>query len=107
MRALEEIVAVGTDDTPSRRELRGRVARHEMTELAEALTDRWETRVRVTAGRTRGRLVVEFGSVADLDRILAVMAPDLAPDLRATLHGGGPGETAATAHISRENGQSG
>jgi ParB family chromosome partitioning protein len=107
VRALEEIVAVGSDDTPSRRERRGRAAPRELTELAEALTDRWETRVRVTAGRTRGRLVVEFGSVADLDRILAVMAPDVAPDLRATLRGGEPGDTAATAHISRENGQSG
>lgn len=40
-----------------------------LTEIAEALADRLETRVKVTKGRGRGRIVVEFGSDEDLVRI--------------------------------------
>ena len=46
-----------------------------LADLASALADRLDTRVRVDMGKTKGRLVVEFASVADLERIIALMAP--------------------------------
>jgi ParB family transcriptional regulator, chromosome partitioning protein len=77
VRAVEEIVAVGSEHQPRRRERQARLAPPEFAEIAEALTERWETRVMVQAGQRKGRLVVEFASVGDLDRILAIVAPDV------------------------------
>lgn len=109
VRAVEEIVAVGGEDAPPRAERRSRQPRRELTDIAEALTDRWETRVRVQAGRTRGRLVVEFGSLADLDRILGIVAPDIRPALAEPLADtdDAAGHDAATAGTLPGTGQSG
>ena len=43
--------------------------------LADRLADRFETRVKVDLGRSKGRIVVEFASIDDLERIVALMAP--------------------------------
>jgi ParB family transcriptional regulator, chromosome partitioning protein len=79
VRAVEEIVAVGAEEEPRRRtrQALARAPSPHFAELSEVLTERWDTRVRVEAGRNKGRLVVEFGSAADLDRILAMLAPDV------------------------------
>ena len=45
------------------------------SELAERLADTFDTRVRVELGRRKGKIIVEFASADDLDRIVAVMAP--------------------------------
>jgi hypothetical protein len=39
------------------------------------LSDEFDTRVKVEFGRRKGRIVVEFASVDDLERIVAMMAP--------------------------------
>ncbi|MFN2479180.1 MAG: ParB/RepB/Spo0J family partition protein [Pseudonocardiaceae bacterium] len=44
-----------------------------LQQLAENLSDAFDTCVKVELGRRKGRIVVEFGSVADLDRIVALM----------------------------------
>jgi ParB family chromosome partitioning protein len=41
--------------------------------LAERLSDTFDTRVKVELGRRKGRIVVEFGSLDDLDRIVTLM----------------------------------
>ncbi len=46
-----------------------------LQELAENLSDTFDTRVKVELGRRKGRIVLEFGSVDDLERIVALMAP--------------------------------
>ena len=46
--------------------------------LADRLSDRFETRVKVDLGRSKGRIVVEFASLDDLERIVALMAPGAA-----------------------------
>jgi ParB family chromosome partitioning protein len=46
--------------------------------LATRLSDTFDTRVKVDLGRRKGRIVVEFGSVDDLERIIAIMAPEAA-----------------------------
>ncbi|HEU0086870.1 MAG TPA: ParB/RepB/Spo0J family partition protein [Pseudonocardiaceae bacterium] len=57
-----------------------------LQDLAEHLSDAFETRVKVELGRRKGRIVVEFGSVEDLERIVALMAPEAREGQR------GPGE---------------
>ncbi|WP_336921468.1 ParB/RepB/Spo0J family partition protein [Aquipuribacter sp. SD81] len=81
VRAVEEIVASG-GARPAR--ARGpRAGRHMplLDDVASRLSDRLDTRVKVALGRNRGRLTVEFATVEDLDRILAVLDPG-GPGLR-------------------------
>jgi ParB family transcriptional regulator, chromosome partitioning protein len=43
----------------------------QLDEIAERLGDRLNTRVKVSLGSSKGQMVIEFASVADLNRILA------------------------------------
>lgn len=77
VRAVEEIAVVG-DDTPVREPRRARPPHPEqpaLREVASRLSDTLETRVKVELGKRKGRIVVEFASVEDLERIIKVMAP--------------------------------
>jgi len=49
-----------------------------LQDLAERLSDGFDTRVKIDLGRRKGRIVIEFGSVHDLERIVALMDPDRA-----------------------------
>ena len=44
-----------------------------LEDLADRLSDRFDTRVKVDLGRRKGRITIEFGSVADLERIAEAM----------------------------------
>ena len=55
--------------TPPKRVIPG------LENLAGALSDAFDTRVRLELGRTKGRIVVEFATQEDLRRLIAVMAP--------------------------------
>ncbi|MFF4278260.1 ParB/RepB/Spo0J family partition protein [Streptomyces kronopolitis] len=46
-----------------------------LTGLASRLSDRFETRVKVDLGQKKGKIVVEFASMDDLERILGTLAP--------------------------------
>lgn len=46
-----------------------------LQDLAERLSDRLDTRVTVSLGKRKGKIVVEFGSVDDLERIVGVVDP--------------------------------
>ena len=77
VRSVEEIVALGGDAPERVRTQRGaRPVAPKLGVLAERLSDRFETRVKVDLGRSKGRIVVEFGSIDDLERIVRLMAPD-------------------------------
>lgn len=77
VRATEELVTLGERDQPTAPTKRGpREPSERARVLAEALTDRLDTRVRVDAGRKRGRIVIEFASEEDLTRIAALLAVD-------------------------------
>ena len=79
VRATEEIVALGgspTEAQAKRRAPRPGQRMGAIEDLAGRLSDRFDTRVKVALGKTKGRLTVEFASVEDLNRILAVMAPE-------------------------------
>jgi ParB family chromosome partitioning protein len=83
VRTVEEIVALGGDAAPDHRPARPRKpVAPKLAVLADRLSDHFETRVKVDLGRAKGRIVVEFASLDDLERIVALMAPDTAvPDL--------------------------
>ncbi|MFC8586894.1 ParB/RepB/Spo0J family partition protein [Streptomyces sp. NPDC057217] len=46
-----------------------------LSDLATRLSDRFETRVKVDLGQKKGKIVVEFASMDDLERILSTLAP--------------------------------
>ncbi|MGI8760918.1 MAG: ParB/RepB/Spo0J family partition protein [Jatrophihabitantaceae bacterium] len=82
VRATEELVSLHASGHAERKATR-RPATHRATapavaELADKLSDAFDTRVRVELGRRKGKITVEFASVDDLERIVAVMAPQLA-----------------------------
>ncbi len=78
VRATEEIVAVGEADGRER----VRVARPRrpsapgLTEIADRLSDRLETRVRIEAGKSKGKVTIEFATLDDLRRIVDVIERD-------------------------------
>ena len=78
VRAVEEIVVARrrrrTGAAP--RAPRAGVQNEALDHLASRLSDRFDTRVKVSLGKSRGRLTVEFASVQDLNRILASLAPE-------------------------------
>jgi ParB family chromosome partitioning protein len=77
VRALEEIITLsdGAKPSPVRRGRHSRVADEGMADLAERLSHRFDTRVRVDAGRTRGRITIDFATTADLERIVQLLDP--------------------------------
>jgi ParB family transcriptional regulator, chromosome partitioning protein len=78
VRAVEEIVSLGGEGAARRQTKRPRagIRNEALDELAGRLSDRFETRVKVDLGRSRGKLTVEFASVQDLNRILSTLAPE-------------------------------
>ncbi len=77
VRATEELVATQGEAVPTvPRPSRGqRLHAPGLTELSDRLGDRFDTRVKVELGRRKGKIVVEFGSLDDLERIVELMAP--------------------------------
>ncbi len=76
VRGLEEIVAVGdlgSGPRPSAR--RNKPTAPALADLATRLSDRLETRVKVDLGKSKGKITVEFASIPDLERIVAIMDP--------------------------------
>ena len=78
VRTVEEIVARGDmngdDPTPPRR--RNKPVAPRLVDLADRLSDRFETRVKVDLGKTKGKITVEFASLDDLERIVTLMDPN-------------------------------
>src|SRR5687767_3329659 len=74
VRGLEEIVAVGSHGKGGRTPRR-RPTAPGLAELADRLSDRFETRVKVDLGKAKGRITVEFASLDDLRRIVDIMDP--------------------------------
>jgi ParB family chromosome partitioning protein len=78
VRAVEEIVALG-DDTPqrpTRRPATKRPVAPALQHLADRLSDLFDTRVKVELGRNKGKIVVEFGTIEDLERIVKAMSAE-------------------------------
>lgn len=81
VRSVEEIVAVGEGSAPNpaRRQPRKRKASSsEVVEIADRLMERLDTRVKVDVGAARGKVVIEFASLEDLQRIVELIDPNSA-----------------------------
>jgi ParB family chromosome partitioning protein len=78
VRATEEAVSLAVASTPAAARRNNRkLSAPGVEDLAGRLSDVFETKVKVQIGRAKGRIVVEFGSVDDLQRIVGMMAPDI------------------------------
>ncbi|HEY0638447.1 MAG TPA: ParB/RepB/Spo0J family partition protein [Pseudonocardiaceae bacterium] len=77
VRATEEAVVLARGAAPARPRPPARkpIQAPGLQDLAERLSDTFDTRVKVELGRRKGRIVVEFGSVDDLERIVSLITP--------------------------------
>lgn len=76
VRALEEIVTVGPDKSANTaRRVSQSMSAPRLADLASRLSERFETRVKVDLGRSKGKITVEFATLEDLERIVQVMDP--------------------------------
>jgi ParB family chromosome partitioning protein len=81
VRATEEAVTIAKREparqpkAPPRKQLQA----PGLQDLANRLSDNFDTRVKVELGRRKGRIVVEFASVDDLERIVKLMSPEVTP----------------------------
>ena len=76
VRATEEAVTLAKNAAPAKPKPQPRKPMQApgLQEVAERLSDTFDTRVKVELGRRKGRIVVEFGSIDDLERIVDLMA---------------------------------
>ncbi|MFF0555772.1 ParB/RepB/Spo0J family partition protein [Streptomyces sp. NPDC004266] len=80
VRSVEEIVSLMGSEEPAwaakpKGPRAGARVSPALTDLATRLSDRFETRVKVDLGQKKGKIVVEFASMDDLERILSTLAP--------------------------------
>ncbi|KAA1426762.1 ParB/RepB/Spo0J family partition protein [Nocardioides antri] len=75
VRGLEEIVAVGETGTTTQRNVRSKPFAPGLVELSDRLADRFETRVKIDLGKSKGKITVEFATLEDLRRIVDIMDP--------------------------------
>jgi ParB family chromosome partitioning protein len=81
VRAVEEIVALGASGNQAAPSARKRVGKAPVApalkDLADKLSDVFDTRVKVELGQRKGKIVVEFASLDDLERIVRSMSPGI------------------------------
>jgi ParB family chromosome partitioning protein len=78
VRGVEEAVQLAqrdpdADEVTPRKAPAKRPVPAKLAEVADRLSDRLETRVKVDLGRSRGKMTIEFASLDDLERIVAVI----------------------------------
>ncbi|MGW5144892.1 ParB/RepB/Spo0J family partition protein [Rhodococcus koreensis] len=75
VRATEEAVTLAnrSDDQAQPVQRRKPIQMPGLQDVAERLSDSFDTRVTVSLGKRKGKIVVEFGSVDDLQRIVGMM----------------------------------
>jgi ParB family transcriptional regulator, chromosome partitioning protein len=80
VRAVEEIVALGAQATkaPRQQDTRPKPVAPGLKDIADQLSDAFETRVKVELGHRKGKIVVEFATLDDLERIVKTMTADWA-----------------------------
>jgi ParB family chromosome partitioning protein len=80
VRATEELVSLaladGTAKKPAPAARRPKVHAPALNDLAERLSDRFDTRVKVDIGRNKGKITIEFATVDDLERIVGMIGVD-------------------------------
>lgn len=72
VRATEELVASGFASAKTKRHSKPHHA-PQMIEIAERLSDYFDTRVQVQSGKSKGKIVIEFSGNDDLERLLGLL----------------------------------
>jgi ParB family chromosome partitioning protein len=83
VRQVEDLVRAYTEARPAPKVREERPPDPSLAEAEEILSEQLATRVKVSFGKRRGRIVVEFGSREDLERIVSEIVgsgPGLAPE---------------------------
>ena len=86
VRSVKEIIALG-DDPPagqSRKPATAKPVAPALRHLSDRLSDLFETRVKVEMGQRKGKIVVEFATIDDLERIVKAMSPEAVTRNRGT-----------------------
>jgi ParB family chromosome partitioning protein len=82
VRSVEEIVSVrsaaDTTAKQSRKPAMAKPVAPGLRHLSDRLSDLFETRVKVEMGQRKGKIVVEFATIDDLERIVRAMSPEAA-----------------------------
>jgi ParB family transcriptional regulator, chromosome partitioning protein len=76
VRATEELVSVaagGPDKKQAAPRRRAKPVAPALGDLADKLSDRFDTRVKVDIGRNKGKITIEFATVDDLERIVGII----------------------------------
>jgi ParB family chromosome partitioning protein len=73
VRAVEEIVASGGAKVKGGSIRSGKIIAPKLKEIADDLSDHLDTRVNVELGKQKGKIVVEFATIEDLERISKVI----------------------------------
>ena len=78
VRATEEAVTLANRDDPKppKPSRRKPIQMPGLQDIAEKISRSYDTRVTVSLGKRKGKIVVEFGSVEDLQRIVGLMDPN-------------------------------
>ncbi|MEV5711460.1 ParB/RepB/Spo0J family partition protein [Actinoallomurus sp. NPDC052274] len=82
VRAVEELITLGEGGETkkeARRKAPSRPENPRIRELASELSELYETKVRVDVGQRKGKIVVEFATLEDLERIVDAMTPGNRP----------------------------
>lgn len=78
VRSVEEIVAIGDGAEPKTRTVRpAKPVAPRLSDIASALSERLETRVKVDLGRSKGKVTIEFATIDDLERIIGTIDPTI------------------------------
>ncbi|GAA3747604.1 ParB/RepB/Spo0J family partition protein [Micromonospora maritima] len=76
VRGTEELVALALADGPAKAPAAKRRTKPHapaLSDLADRLSDRFDTRVKVDIGRSKGKITIEFATVDDLERIVGII----------------------------------
>ena len=69
VRAVEEIVATGAAKVKGGSVRSGKIIAPKLKEISDQLSDHLDTRVNVELGKQKGKIVIEFATIEDLERI--------------------------------------
>ena len=73
VRAVEEIVASGGAKVKAGSVRSGKIIAPKLKQIADDLSDHLDTRVNVELGKQKGKIVIEFATIEDLERINKVI----------------------------------
>jgi ParB family chromosome partitioning protein len=78
VRTVEEIVSLGQEDKPEKKagkKTAGKISAPGLKSMGDRLSEKLDTRVTVQVGKSKGKVIIEFATLEDLQRIVDVIDP--------------------------------